>query len=324
MLVVIDPTTGGALDVWTGSATAAEVATILAHAVAPAASPADASLRRGDALLASGDSGAAVTAYDEALATGGLTWPGRPHALEQLVSAAAADPRTCVNRVAREAPALRREHPFVSLALTGVQCLRGDLALVGSPDGAQVEPLAREALDLPSASEDERYMLFEALHAIRKQVGDVAGARAIATRYYAYASTRPPGTSLDLRMARDQAVLRAAVKLGTPDTVIARLETSDRELADAPAAERLASAYSAAQRYPDAIAAATRGLARNPGPSEQVRLFVQRAGNEVHTGDVTSARHDLDEATQLIPRIGVPGERDVARSQIEAQRAALP
>jgi GTP-binding protein len=36
------------------------------------------------------------------------------------------------------------------------------------------------------------------------------------------------------------------------------------------------------------------------------------------------ARVALDEATQIIPRIGVPGERDVARSQIEAQRAALP
>jgi tetratricopeptide (TPR) repeat protein len=108
------------------------------------------------------------------------------------------------------------------------------------------------------------------------------------------------------------------------ERVIPTLEVSERELGDPNASARLASAYAAARRYADAIAASTRGLARAPGPGGAARLLVTRASAEGKTGDVASARRDLDAATEDLNRVVVAGYRDAMLGQVKAEREALP
>jgi hypothetical protein len=217
-LLVMDPASGTVLDAWTGSATPAQLATMFTHALAPPGDQADVALRRGDALLGGNDFKAAATAYEQALAAGGAQWPGRWHAMEQLIGALSgpgSPPRACADRAVAEAPSMPREHPFVSVALVGMQCLQGEPSLIGTPEGDRIEALAAEALALPVASEDEHYMMYDAMYAIRTQTGDAAGAHAVADVYMAYTESMPPPTTDDERRARDQSRLRAAVKLGT-------------------------------------------------------------------------------------------------------------
>jgi tetratricopeptide (TPR) repeat protein len=322
-LFIIDPASDAVVDVWTGSATLAQVAEICGHALAGPASGADAALRRGDALLATGKPADARAAYREALAIGGAAWPARAHAIEQLIGASSDDPTTCVTAVLREADAVAGSHPFVSVALSGAMCLQRDSSARPAAERARVEALARTALELAETTEDEHYMLFEALHALRVQARDEAGARALAERYLAYAEARPASTSVDVRMARDHAKLRAAIKLGTPARVIPLLEATDRELADAPAAQRLATAYAAANRPADAIAATSRGLARAPGPHQTIALLVTRAGAEAQLRDAAAAARDLDAAAAELPRVPVESGRAYDASWIRAQRAKL-
>jgi hypothetical protein len=323
-LFVIEPASGSVLEIWTGSLTPPELTAFLTHAIAQPGDAADTALRRGDGLLGKGDMSAAVAEYERALAAGGPTWRGREHALEQLVGGLGNDPKACAARAAAEAPKMAREHPFVSVAVTGAQCLSGEPSLVGTATGDSIEKLAAEALTLPSASEDEHYLSYDALYAIRKAAHDAAGARAIAEAYLAYTEHLPPPRSVDQRMARDQSLLRASVKLGTIEHVIPTLEVSERELGDANASARLASAYTAARRYADAIAASTRGLARAPGPGGAARLLITRASAEGKLGDVAAAHRDLDAATDDLNKVVVVGYRDAMLNQVKSEREALP
>jgi tetratricopeptide (TPR) repeat protein len=316
VLLVMDPATGEPYETWGGSATLLQISELLTRALARDQSAATLAFERGDALFSRGDSAAALAAYEQALAAGGPAWPQHGHVLEQVMNTVAGDARACVARAAAEAPAMQRDHSFVSVALTGVQCLDGDPSLHGGADGARVEQLATEALDVPSASEDEHFMLFEELYYVKTAAGDAQGAHALAERYLAYVEERPPSTAVDTRMARDQALLRATSKVGTPERAIPTLEVSERELADAPSAERLASAYAQAKRWPDAIAAATRGLARTPGPTEQTRLLCARAAAALAQGDHASAKRDLDIATEAAARIGPAKEKAFAQQRI--------
>jgi len=226
-------------------------------------------------------------------------------------------------RAAAEALALPRTHSFVSLALMGVSCVRNDPALLGSADDKQLEVLADEALGLSAASEDEHYMLFEALYALRTAAHDQASAHALAERYLAFAEHAPAPSSDDERRARDQARLRAAVKAGVPERVIPVLEASERALPDDNTSARLAAAYAAAGRFGDAIAACTRGLARSPGPGGAVRLLTARATAHTSTGDVAAARRDLEAALDAAARIALAPARDAAHAQVRRQLDGL-
>jgi tetratricopeptide (TPR) repeat protein len=323
MLLVMEPASGTVLDVWTGSATPEQLAAIFAHALAPPGDQADIALRRGDALVGRNEFVNAVTAYEQALAAGGPSWHGRWHATEQLLGALSGRPRACADRAEAEAPKMPREHPFVSVALVGMQCLQGEPSLIGTPEGDRLEALAAEALALPSASEDEHYMMYEVMYAIRTQAGDKARARAIADAYMAYVEHLPPPASDDERRARDQTKLRAAIKLGTPEHVIPLLEATDRELPDDNAANRLAAAYNAANRFGDTIAAATRGLSRHPGPSGTVRLLVARATAEAGLKDIAAARRDLELALKTSGDVTAGQLRDAQQAQIHHQLDAL-
>jgi len=219
---------------------------------------------------------------------------------------------------------MTRSHAFVTMALVGAGCVRSDPALGATEDGKRLEALAVEAVELPAASEDDRYQLYETLYALRTNAKDDAGAKAIAQRYLAYVDSRSAPTSDDERMARDLARLRATVKLGTADKAIPVLETSERALASDPGASlRLATAYAAAGRTDDTIAAATRGLAREPKPTEAARLLATRAQGKVKRGDFAGAKADLDAGIAAAAKIVQPAAREMTRGQLQHQRDAL-
>ena len=313
--------TGRATSQYAGTATAAELAEFFDLAAArPTGDAADQAFRGAETRLAASDWHGAVASYEQAIAAGGTAWPLHDHAVEQLISALAYanDQRACVERAAREAPRLPRSHAFVNVALTGVTCLRAEPSLVASAAADQVETLAAEATDLPSASEDDHYWLYEARYAARTAAHDPTGAHAIAERYLAFVDGAPPVRTDDERVARDLARVRAATKLGEPARAIPALEASERAMPrDDSASARLAAAYTAAGRNADAIAACTRGLTRGPGPSSTVRLLVARAHARAVSGDTAAARGDLALARDAVARITVAPERGAAAAAIQ-------
>ena len=314
VLSIIDPETEDVTRVWSGTATREQLASFLDG-------NSDDALHRGDALFGKGDSAGAVTAYDEALASGA----NREHVVEQLATALQmGDQKACAARLAAEAPKLPRGHTFVEVAIAGAVCAEQDPAVAASDDGKRLEALAGEALELSVAGEDDHYQLFEALYALRTVAKDAPGAKAIAARYLDYVNQLPPPTSDDGRMARDLALVRAAVKLGTPERAIPILEASEKLLAnDAGASARLATAYSAAGNIDGVIAATTRGLARKPTPTEAARMLAMRATAHATQHDVAAARTDLDAAIAIAAKIPVAMMRDGTVGQLKRQLAAL-
>lgn len=325
VLMLIDPDSSAVTRLWAGTATVEQLTAFLGDATARPTQAADQALERGDALLGGNQAGPAVAAYERALAAGGAMWRYHDHAVEQLVTALqVSDPRACVQRAAAEAPHMPRNHAFVNVAVTGASCLAAEPSLIDGDGVRQLVELATRALDVPSASEDDHYQLYEALYAIRLAAGDRDGGHALAERYLAYVEHTPPPASADERMARDLARVRAALKLGVPERVIPTLEASERALpSDPDASGRLAAAYAAAQRYGDAIAACTRGLARGTGPLGALRLLTTRASAEAKAGDPAAARRDLEAARDAAARIGVASTRELMLGQVRRQLDAL-
>jgi tetratricopeptide (TPR) repeat protein len=300
--------------VWTGAASASQLAAFLDDKP-------DAAVARGDALLARGDGSGAAIAYDQALDHGAP----RDHVIAQLASALSlGDPAPCVARLAREAPTMARAHAFVEVALDGLVCATSAPQLAGTPDVVTLETLAREALASPVASEDDHYQLYDALHALRVEAKDSAGAASIAHAYLAYVEHQPAPKSDDERRARDFALLRAATKAGAADRAIAQLEASERALATDPdASQRLGGAYVAAERFDDALAAASRGLARSPQPTQTAHLLSLRATAEAKRGNTDAARRDLDAGIAAAQQINGPQARAGTIALLKQQRDAL-
>src|SRR5262249_30290579 len=160
-----------------------------------------------------------------ALDLGGPSWRRRDHAIEQLLVALLQSEEfaECTAGAGREAPRMARTHAFVNVAAIGLSCRNG----AGDLHSQAEERLARAAMALPVALEDDRYTMYEDLiraHRLRK---DAVGARSIAAEYLASVEAQPPGDR-DRRMARDFARLRAATALEQPQRAIAALEATER------------------------------------------------------------------------------------------------
>jgi hypothetical protein len=317
VLELIDPASERATRMWAGTASTAQLVAFLDG------KPDDA-IARGDGLLARGDGSGAAAAYEQAIAHV-PTGPAHDHALEQLATAMQLGPAApCIARLAKEAAAMPREHPFVNVALTGASCAAGAPELAGTHDVVALEQLAREALALPVASEDDRYQLYEGLYALRIEASDQPGAKTIAGAYLDYVRQRPAPENDDERMARDLALVRAATKTGDVAQAIPQLEASERALAaDPDASLRLAKLYLAANRLDDAAAAATRGLARAPKPTQAARLYGLRASIESKQRKLDAATHDLDAGLDAAARINGAQSRAGTVAALQQQRAAL-
>jgi transcriptional regulator with XRE-family HTH domain len=270
------------------------------------------------------DATSAADAYRRAIALGGESWPRRPHALEQLVTALEiGDPLGCAKLADTTAPALPRTRTFVTLALSGLVCAtdpasKSDAALV-----SRLEALGVEALTVAAAEEDDRYQLYDALIDARKGRKDEAGVRRYAEAYLAYASSLPPTEETDLRSARDLSRLRAATALGDSASIVATLEESERAMPSYTASLRLANAYLVAHRPDDAVAAGTRGLAKQPGPLGSIRLLTVRARAELAGNATARAREDFESARSLLPQVADKGARENLTRSLDRELGQL-
>src|SRR5215471_6416372 len=150
---VLDPASGDVRRAWYGGASVADMEHFLDEKAATGA--AAQALRRGDALIGAGHAKEAATAFRTAVDLGGRTWARREHAIEQLLVALlqSEDFAECTAVAAREAPRMERTHAFVNVAALGLGCKN---ASRDSHSEAE-ERLAREAMALPAALEDDRY-----------------------------------------------------------------------------------------------------------------------------------------------------------------------
>ena len=315
---VIDPQSGEVQRAWYGGASVADMERFLDQRQATDA--AGEALARGDALMGKGSAKQAVEAFRSAIELGGPRWPRRDHAIEQLLIALlqSEDFAECGAVAMREAPRMPRTHAFVNVAALALGCKNA----AGDAHSEAEERLAREAMKLPAALEDDRYSMYDDLIRAHRMRKDAAGAHAIAAEYLASVDAQPTGDR-DRRMARDFARLRAATALEQPERVIATLETSDRELADSSSASRLARAYVAARRFEEACATCTRGLTRPAGPGARAGLLRLRAEAERASGDAKAARRDLDQAQRAAHEIPLAPNREGILQQIQNELERL-
>jgi hypothetical protein len=275
--------------------------------------------------MAAADTAAAAEDYRRALALGGDSWPGKPHTLEQLIAAfEIGDPAACAKLADSAAPSLARTRSFVIVALAGLVCATDPKSSSNADLLARLERLAIEALALAAAEEDDRYQLYDALIDARKESKDVLGVHRYAAAYLAYANSQPLSRDENLRSARDLSRLRAATALEDTSSVVSTLEESERALPSYTASLRLANAYLGAHRATDAEAAATRGLAKQPGPMGSIRLLTVRAKAELAENRAAPARQDLESAKGLLPKIADESARENLTGAIEHQLGEIP
>ncbi len=339
---VLDPATEKVTLRWVGGATLPQLEVIFedAHRVAarPAraaspTAPADANdaLARADPLYGEADYAGAATAFEAALALAPEGWPAYRRALESLLFAlqqTGDDERAA--KLARETlPRLRHTSSAANVAATGLDCaleLPADHSqraeLIAALEAAGREVAADSGLAFAA---DDRSGLYGSLVDARKDAGDDAGARQVATRWAAFLEGEAARAARpDRRVVFDSHRLAAYLELGEPERAIPMLEASARDYPDdynPPA--RLALAYKAMKRWDEALAASDRAVARAYGPRQ---LVILQARAEIFTGrgDGAEARGTLERALSLAESFP-PGQRSESgiaslRKKLEAMR----
>jgi tetratricopeptide (TPR) repeat protein len=330
-LFVIDPATATVVMRWAGSAGVAELERMLFDVERSHRAPSDpaaAALARADRLNGSGDAAGAEAAYRDALARGGPKWARRPRAVESLVVLLAlkGTPERCADAARAEAPALPRGPSFANVVANGLYCameMPADGAARGEALDA-LEPLAREALELPALLADDRAGLFDAATSAASDRGDEARARELAERWWRFLEEEGRRAKTpEARAALDTSRLAAAVALGDPARALPALLASERDLPkhlDSP--YRLASAYRLLGRHEEALAANDRALALTKGP-RRLRVFQQRAMIAQAMGDVAAARRALEDALAFEARLPAAQRSPRVAGELRATLARL-
>jgi tetratricopeptide (TPR) repeat protein len=301
--LVVDPATEKAVLRWLGTATAGDVARLLAdgeQAVkgGPGES-ADALLARADRANGAGDATEAVALWEKALAAGGPRWPRRARTLESLVSGLRSTGKRerCAEVALAEAPGLPRGQSFANLASMGLSCANDSDGPWARPAAARLEPLAAEAVKLPDVLADDRAGLYDALTTAREKGGDEAGARARAEEGWAFlVAERAKGQTPEARTMLDSWIVGTAMDLHDPARAVPLLAESERIAPkDYNPPYRLALLYLELKRTDDALAANGRALALAYGP-RKVRVLSQRSTILEAKGDLAGARKAVEEA----------------------------
>lgn len=275
--------------------------------------PADAALARGDEMLGRGRLADASAAYRAALALAQPAWPERSRALDQLTWALMADreSQACAETAAAEAPSLSRDQTFARVVLAGFSCAnQGGTASWAETARKTLEPLAVEAVALPSVARDDHFQLYQQLmHAADARRDSVTVAQ-WGGRWLDEIDTTIP-TNDDERTALDIARVDAVSILGTPERALAALAASERAMPNSyNASLRLAQLEIGAGHYDDGLAACERGLAHAGGPIARTWLLQTKAEALVGKGDSAGARRALEEALQAARAIGTQRNRE--------------
>jgi tetratricopeptide (TPR) repeat protein len=301
--LVIDPSTEKPVLKWLGTATAADLAGLLADGERAvkggAGESADALLARADRENAAGRGAEAVALWEKALAAGGPSWPRRSRTLESVVAGlqSSGEPRRCAEVALAEAPGMARGQSFANVVSMGLSCATGSDEPWAKAASAKLEPLAAEAVKLPGVLADDRAGLYDALVAAREKAGDEKGARARAEEAWTFlVAERAAGTSADSRTMLDSWIVGAAMDLHDPARAIPLLLESEKAApTDYNPPYRLAALYMELKRTDEALAASDRALPLAYGP-RKIRVLAQRATILEAKGDLPGARKALEAA----------------------------
>ena len=289
------------------------------------ASPQDAALARADDLLGRGRARDAAAAYRDALRLAPRDWPGRGDLVERVVTTlrGAGRNQECAETAAAEASAMIRGAPFASAVCFGLQCAEnGGDAPWAKRARAALEPLAAEAVSIPSILRDVRFQTYQTLMDLASDGGDDATVRRWGEAWLHEIETTTPASD-DERSALDIARVDAASILGTPGRVLPALAASERAMpGNYNAALRFAQMAVAAKRYDDALAACERGLAHVTGPLGRSWLLQVEARALSGKGDVKGASAALVEARKAASLIGSEMMREHNLSMIDRMLSA--
>lgn len=281
--------------------------------------PAEAALARGDELLATERRSEAADSFGEAIRLGGSRWPERNRAVGSyafaLMSSGQSQP--CAEIAVAEAPRMTRNEMFGRVVFAGLSCVSQDPSAAWARAANRVlEPLAAEAITLPSTVRDHRFQLYQTLMSIAQARGDKATAARWGDRWLSELdATRP--ASEDERSALDIARVDAASILGDPSRVLPALIASEQAMPNNyNASLRRAQIEVLAGRNDDAIAACDRGLVHVTGPFGRSWLLQTKADALVQKGRLAEAHRVLEEALRAAQAIGVGMARDMSVTMI--------
>jgi tetratricopeptide (TPR) repeat protein len=329
--LVVDPLTERPVLKWLGTATAADMARLLAdgeRAVkAGAGDSAEALLARADRANAAGNPREAVELWRQALAKGGPGWGRRPRVIESLalgLQASHAD-EACAALAREQAPGLARGQSFANVVSVGLSCaLAGGSEAWAGPAVAALEPLAREAVALPGVLADDRAGLYEGLVGAAEARKDEAGRRRLAEEWWGFlVAERARGRTPAARAMLDAWIVGAALALGDPGRAIPLLQASERAAPkDYNPPYRLAVLYLEQKRYPEALAASDRALALAYGP-RKLRVLSQLATIQEERGDTAAARRALEEAVAHAATLPASQRNERLEQRLQSRLARL-
>jgi thioredoxin-like negative regulator of GroEL len=229
------------------------------------------------------------------------------------------DWRTCADIAVAEAPRMPRNAAFSRLVLSGLSCANAESSAAALK---VLEPLAVEAVALPSTLRDHRFQLYQRLMYIAGKRGDNAAVNRWGDRWLAELDATKPSTD-DERSALDIARVDAASVMHAPQRILPALQASERAMPrNYNASLRLAQTLVDAKRYDDADAACDRGIAHVTGPLGRSWLLQVKADALQGKGDAKGARAALEEALKAAREIGSPRSRDSNVAAIERALSA--
>jgi tetratricopeptide (TPR) repeat protein len=321
---IIDPQNERVMASQTGAMSLAELKQFLERGASglnkTADSPADAALRRGDGLLAQ-EPEDAVAAYREALHIAPLNWPRRELAEASLVAAqqGAKQWQQCAETAAAEAANMKRTAKFGRTIVAGMWCVVSpDPAPWSREAASRLEPLAREALSLPSTELDHRDELYRTLMYLCLSRDDKACAMEWGSRWLNELDARRPANDEE-RSAIDIARVENIQTYGDPKRILPALIASEQAMPDGwNASLRVAQMENAAKNYDEAIAACDRGLARKAGPAGRSWLLRIKADALGNKGQPEAVRKALEEALTAAEAIPNPQTRESSVKSIKA------
>jgi tetratricopeptide (TPR) repeat protein len=277
--------------------------------LAKSRTPEDDALRRGDARRAMRPS-EAVEAYREALSKAPAGWPRRALAETSLVEALQDNNelQPCAEAAVAAAGRMSRDEMFARLVVAGLWCLvAADPAPWSDAALHKLEPLAREALALPTTVRDHRDGIYRTLMKLSVARHELTAAQSWGDKWLAELDAIHPSSD-DERSALDIARVENIEVYGDAERILPALIASERAMpGNYIASLRLAQAELAAGHHDETIAACNRGLARSPGANGRawlLRIKSRALMQENRTADAQGALHEALKAAQEIPNKG--------------------
>jgi tetratricopeptide (TPR) repeat protein len=291
LFLVIDPATEEAVLSWYGTATALQLSALLedgARALKGGTTGADALLTRADALNGQKQPGEAATFYEQALQSGGDSWPHRTRTIESLVMALmfAGKRDACATTAAREAPGMGRDRSFVNTVYFGLDC-----AKAGSSELHAMEKLAEEGVKIPGVLGDDISGLYQNLASHYRLEKDEDAATRTATAWLDYLKKQiAEAPNAEARIGYDLHMVSAATFLHKPELALPEVERAERELpSDYNPPRMAASLYLLMGRLDDALAASDRALQKSYG-APKLNLYLMKGRFLERKGNVAAAK----------------------------------